>query len=852
MLAAQAVIEEPGATPASPGLTDTEAAARLASDGPNEIPRAGRRSWLRIAFGTLREPMFALLIAAGVAYLILGDLEEALVLVAFATLSVSIAVVQEARTERVLEALRDLSSPRALVVRNGERRRIAGRDVVRGDLLVLVEGDRVAADALMIAGHDVEIDESLLTGESFPVRKRPWTSGDAPPPAHPGGDDSPRVYSGSLVVRGQGHAEVTATGPRSELGRIGAALATIESEPPRLQIETRRLVLIFGGLGLLLSSATVAFYGLQRGSWLEGVLAGIALGMSLLPEEFPLVLTVFMVMGAWRIARARVLTRRGAAIEALGSATVLCTDKTGTLTLNRMSVVDLRSRGIVWHRGATEPAPPPSLTPLIETAVLASAVNPVDPMERALAELASAPTRHGHALVKTYGLRPELLAVTNVWTVATERDYRLMAKGAPEAIAALCRLSPRDEAEVRQAVDAMARDGIRVLAAASGTVPPVEQWPSSPAAFTFEFVGLIGFADPLRPSVPQAVRECRSAGIRVVMITGDHPTTAAAIARQAGLDATEIVTGIELERMSDAELAKCVRSAGIFARITPEQKFRLVDSLKRNGEVVAMTGDGVNDAPSLKAAHIGIAMGGRGTDVAREASAIVLLDDDFGSIVRTIRLGRRIYDNVRKAMSYVLAVHVPIAGTAMLPLFFGLPIVLTPIHIAFLEMVIDPMCSIVFEAQAEEEDVMRRKPRTPTAPLFSLAQIGWSLLQGLVAFGGVAAVLAIALRLDMSEAAVRAVVFVALVSTNAALIFVNRSFSHSLWVAVTQSNPVLWGVLAIASGLLAVTVHSPIGRRLFRFEAIDFHDFGLAVGAGFGVLVFLEGAKLLLRRELTP
>jgi Ca2+-transporting ATPase len=449
------------------------------------------------------------------------------------------------------------------------------------------------------------------------------------------------VYSGSLLIRGEGLAEVTATGPRSELGKIGSALAKVEGEPPRLKTETRRLVLIFGSLGLLLSAITVAFYGLLRGSWLEGLLAGIALGMSLLPQEFPLVLTVFMVMGAWRIARARVLTRRGAAIEALGAATVLCTDKTGSLTLNHMSVVDLRSGGLVWHRGdAVAENPPPSFGPLIDTAVLASTASAVDPMERALQEMGAPATPDGWTLVKTYGLRPELLAVTNVWRMDDERG-RIAAKGAPEAIASLCRLGPAVGDRVRRTVDAMADEGIRVLAVASGSTASLEQWPPSPEAFQLDLVGLIGFADPLRPSVPEAVADCRSAGIRVVMITGDHPATAAAIARVAGIDGSTIVTGNELDRMTAMELAERVRTASVFARITPNQKLRLVEGLKGDGEVVAMTGDGVNDAPSLKAAHIGVAMGNRGTDVAREASSIVLLDDDFGSIVRTIRLGRR-------------------------------------------------------------------------------------------------------------------------------------------------------------------------------------------------------------------
>ena len=552
------------------------------------------------------------------------------------------------------------------------------------------------------------------------------------------------MFSGSLVVRGTGIGEVIAIGALSEIGKIGQSLSTLETEPPRLQAQTRRLVRVFAMVGGAVSVLAVLLYGTLRGGWLDAVLAGIALGMSMLPEEFPVVLTVFMAMGAWRISRARVLTRRAAAIETLGSATVLCTDKTGTLTENRMSIAELRLKnGEIFRpreRVRRENAGGASMT------WSSSAFSPVrgipfDPMEKAFHDLGReqlAETEHLHGpewkLVHAYGLRPGLLAMSHVWQAADGRqEFVIAAKGAPEAIADLCHLDAADLAALTQSVDAMAAEGLRVLGVARASFAG-QAWPDSQHDFAFEFLGLVGLADPLRPSVPDAVSECRSAGIKVVMITGDYPATARAIARQAGLDAEDLVTGEELEQLSEAELALRVRTATVFARIMPEQKLRIVNALKANGEIVAMTGDGVNDAPSLKAAHIGIAMGGRGTDVAREASSIVLLDDDFGSIVKAVRLGRRIYDNLRKAMGFIFAVHVPIAGLALLPLLFGLPILFGPMHIAFLEMVIDPVCSLVFEAETEEDDVMRRPPRAPDEPLFSGALIGWSLLQGAFAF----------------------------------------------------------------------------------------------------------------------
>jgi len=607
-------------------------------------------------------------------------------------------------------------------------------------------------------------------------------------------------------------------------------------------------------VGLVVAGLVVLMFGLLRGSWLQAALGGIAVGMSVLPEEIPLVLAVFMAMGAWRISRARVLTRRAAAIEALGSATVLCTDKTGTLTENRMKIAELRIKNGTIFR-PSEPCAakmPESFHDLVEFGILASAPDPVDPMEKAFHDLGReqlAETEHLHGfawkLLHTYGLRPGLLAMSHVWQAADGRqEFVIAAKGAPEAIADLCHLDAADRAALTQSVDAMAAEGLRVLGVARASFAG-QVWPDSQHDFAFSFVGLVGLADPLRASVPDAVSECRSAGIKVVMITGDYPATARAIARQAGLDSEDLVTGEELDQLSESALAQRVRTATVFARIMPEQKLRIVNALKASGEIVAMTGDGVNDAPSLKAAHIGIAMGGRGTDVAREASSIVLLDDDFGSIVKSVRLGRRIYDNLRKAMSFIFAVHVPIAGLALLPLLFGLPILFGPIHIAFLQMVIDPVCSLVFEAETEEDDVMCRPPRAPEAPLFSGPLIGWSLLQGAFAFVLVAFIFVVAFRRGMPEEEVRALAFFSLILTIVGLIFVNRSFSASLVTAFHRPNPVLALVLLAVTTMLGLTLLWPVARDLFRFGPLHVNDLALTLGAGVFVLVVLEVLKLL-------
>jgi P-type Ca2+ transporter type 2C len=832
---------------AQQGLSAAEAASRLTADGPNELPKAGRRSYLKIIAEVLREPMLALLLLGGIAYLLLGDLAEALILLAFATFSVVVTVVQESRTENVLEALRDLSAPRALVIRGVERIRIAGREVVRGDLMVIEQGDRVAADAILIEASDLQADESLLTGESLPVGKVAGLPDAAKSEHRPGGDDEPYLYSGSLVARGSGTALVIATGALSEIGKIGRSLATLDSEAPRLRTETTRIVRIAAIGGGSVAVMVVLLYGLLRGGWIDALLAGIAIGMSLLPEEFPVVLTIFLAMGAWRIGQAGVLTRRASAIETLGSATVLCTDKTGTLTENRMAVAELWMPSGETAAVSADKALGDAFSAVIDTSILASAAEPLDPMEIAIHAAGRADARPTATLAHSYGLRPGLLAMTNIWQA--DGAFTVAAKGAPEAIAEICRLGSAELETMMAAVDAMAARGIRVLGVACAETLD-DSWPESPRDFNFSLVGLIGLADPLRPSVAAAVAECRSAGIRVVMITGDYAATARAIALQAGIADGDVLTGDDLAKLDDAQLAERLKTVTVFARIMPEQKLRIVEAFKVDGEIVAMTGDGVNDAPSLKSAHIGIAMGKRGTDVAREASAIVLLDDDFGSIVTAIALGRRIYDNIRKAMAFIFAVHVPIAGLALLPLVLGLPILFGPIHIALLEMVIDPVCALVFEAERKETDIMKRRPRPPLEPLFSWRMIAWSVFQGGVAFTLLATTFLVATYQEMPAAEVRALTFFSLIASILALILVNRSFSTSLLQALGRGNTALRYVFAAVTAISALIMFDPQIQKLLRFGHLRAADLGVAVAVGITVFVILEVLKPFAKRAI--
>ena len=481
---------------------------------------------------------------------------------------------------------------------------------------------------------------------------------------------------------------------------------------------------------------------------------------------------------------------------------------------------------------------------------MASAPEPYDPMERAFHALASADLRkgetlpgEGRTLVRSYPLSPKLLAMSQVWDRADGKGGHMVAtKGAPEAVADLCHLMPRDRAAMTGAVNAMAAKGLRVLGVAEAsfagqTLPPDHH------DFDYRYLGLVGLADPLRASVPAAVAQCRSAGIRVIMITGDYPATALAIAKDAGIGGDTVIDGTALSTMSDAELAASVQTADVFARILTEQKLRIVKALQSGGAIVAMTGDGVNDAPSLKAANIGVAMGGRGTDVAREASSIVLLDDDFGSIVATVRLGRRIYDNLRKAMSFILAVHVPIAGMALIPLAFGMPLLFGPVHIAFLEMVIDPVCSLVFEAESEEDGVMDRPPRPVAEALFSTPTIIWSLLQGALVLGVVATILFFAPEYGFDTDQVRALTFHSLVLCVVALIFVDRSISSSIITAIIRPNRALVVALPVVAALLAVTIFWAPARDLFGFGALEAQWLVVPLGAGLGVLVILELLK---------
>ena len=839
------------------GLGAAEVARRHAVDGPNELPTAKQRNVVRLAWDVVREPMLLLLLGAGTVNFLLSEPLDGAVMLSFVLLVIAISIYQEHKTENALVALRDLSSPRALVVRDGERVRIAGRDVVVGDVVVLGEGDRVPADATLLECMNFSVDESALTGESVPVRKSTVAHTGSAEPGRPGGDGTPWVFSGTLVVKGRGVCVVTATGGRTELGRIGTALRTIEPGRTPLQAEVRRMVRAIAIVSAVAAALVVVVFGLTRGRWLEGFLAGIATAMSMLPEEFPVVMTVFLALGAWRMSQRHVLTRRSPVIETLGSATVVCVDKTGTLTMNQMTVRELVVDGTV-HVLDDQPLPD-AFHSLAEFAALASPVDPFDPMDRAFRTLAVArlaDTEHVHTdweLVREYPLSDQLLALSHVWRSPDLRDFVVAAKGAPEAIADLCHLDVAGRTRLLDQVETATSRGLRVLAVARAGFDETSRLPHEQHDFPFECLGLIGLHDPVRPGVADAVAECGRAGVRVMMITGDYPGTALAIARQIGLEHADVcITGPELAAMSEGELAERTRNVSVYARMVPEQKLQLIRALKANGEVVAMTGDGVNDAPALRAADIGIAMGQRGTDVARESAALVITDDDFASIAGGIRQGRGIFDNLRKAMSYIIAVHVPIFGMSLIPVFAAhWPLVLLPVQVAFLQLIIDPACSIVYEADEIDPNIMERPPRRPGEAMFGTRVLTIAACQGLSALLAVLGVYLWTVLGDRPDVEVRSVTFAALVIGNVALILVNRSWRLSVWQTFRERrNPTLKWILSLATVLLVVLLTVPWLRNAFHFGPLRALDWLFVTAAGCLGAAWFEIYKAVVRRRL--
>ena len=820
------------------GLSKSQVIQRQAQHGFNELAVADKKTLLRLLLRILAEPTFALLLSAGAIYLVIGKIDDALILLGFIFLSVGITLFQERKSARAIDALKELSSPRAIVIRDGVTQRIAGKDIVVGDILMLAEGDRIPADALLLETHDLLIDESLLTGESDPTKK----------------DDAKQVYSGCMVIRGSGIAQVTAIGMQTELGKIGGSLKQINPLNSPLQEDIGVLIKRVTILGLSLSALVLAIFGFIHGQWLQGALTAINLTMALLPEEFTVILTVFMALGVWRIARQKVLTRYAPVIETLGSITTLCVDKTGTLTLNKMSLEVLATpENIFMLRSNNEL----NLLQkeLLSYCLLASEVKPFDPMEQAFLEKHHLAAQYINQtsefeLVHEYGLSPELPAMTHIWQAPGSNECLVSIKGAPEAVLKRCNLSQSEKVGIENQIQDLASQGLRLLGVAkSQYTNQGADWPASLNSFEFTWLGLVGLKDPIREEVPASIQKCQKAGIRVIMITGDHANTALAIARQAGIDSNSVLSGNDINALNDLELSQAVKKTSVYVRIKPAEKLRLVTALQANNEVVAMTGDGVNDAPALKAAHVGIAMGQRGTDVAREAAALVLLNDDFSSIVHTIQQGRQIYDNLHKAMIYVVAIHIPMAGAVFIPILFGMQPILGPIHIVFLQMIIDPACAIIFEMEAPESDAMLRPPRSINQKLFSLQNISMALLQGAGLTVIVVGLYFWLINMGSSYAMATTLSFGSLVLGNISLIVVSRSKNDHLFRILQKSNPSQKWILGIGVISFGFLITVPFLRDRFQFTVPTLEGALAILASGLIGIMWYELVKLGYRRK---
>jgi P-type Ca2+ transporter type 2C len=599
----------------------------------------------------------------------------------------------------------------------------------------------------------------------------------------------------------------------------------------------------------------IIVYTFTRGDLLKGFLAGITLAMAMLPEEFPVVLAVFLALGAWRMSKKKVLTRKPSAIETLGTATVLCTDKTGTLTLNKMTVHQLYN-GAGFFLTGDEKDLPESFHRVAEYGILASQVNPFDPMEKAIATLGdqylhgTEHVNHAWEMIREYPLSKELLAMSRVFSEHSTGERIIATKGAPEVICDLCHLPPGIRQKYAGAIEEMATNGLRVLGVAMAKIGS-EVLPENQHDFNFELLGLIGLSDPIRPEVKDAVAECYRAGIRVIMITGDYPVTAMNIAMQIGLrNHDRCISGPELKTMTEGELCEKIQNVNVFARVVPEQKLILVNALKRNGEVVAMTGDGINDAPALKAAHIGIAMGEKGTDVAREAASLVLLDDNFASIVAGNAMGRRIFDNLQKALGYIFAIHVPIAGLSLIPiLLMDLPLILWPIHIVFLELIIDPACSMIFEAEKEEKNVMDRPPRDLKEPFFGYKKIILSCMQGVGILVFVMGIYLYSYFSGHSEGQVRAMSFLTLIVANIAFIMSNRSWTRNIFELLTIRNKAAGWVIGSAIVFMIPVMNIPFCLKLFQFEKPGIADTLICIATGLLTITWFEVYKSIKLRK---
>ena len=829
-------------TPNYNGLSSEEARLRQHQYGKNELIPQKKESFFKKVFHIICEPMFLLLIIAAVIYFILGEPRDGAIMLIFVMGIISIDVIQEWKTDKTLNALKDLSAPTIPVIRDGIEKLIASADLVPGDLMMIHEGVKIPADGEVIRCADLCIDESSLTGEAERVFKIP-VGNEIPEKDYWRKD---YCYAGTLVMQGTGAIKVDKIGAQSEYGKIGLGVAITPQEDTPLQKQTGKLVktcaVIAGVLFLMVGIFTWFNIPDHRFSdrLIESILSGVTLAMAMIPEEFPVILTVFLSMGAWRLAKKNSLVRKLPSVETLGAVSVLCVDKTGTITMNQMTVQK------VWTGNQQEQK-------LIETMGLGCETDTYDPMEKAMLTYCedhgiSKESLFHHEFVTEYAFTDELKMMGHVW----RRNGQLViaAKGSPERILTICELTDEEREIAEKQINDLSSEGLRVIGVATANPVNDQAIPASITDCRLTFLGLVGLADPPRESVKNDIALCREAGIRVVMITGDNGITASAIARKIGIPGSDrIITGEMLEAMSDIQLQEAVKNVSIFSRVIPEHKMRIVKAFKENGDIVAMTGDGVNDAPALKYADIGIAMGKRGSEVSREAADLILMDDNFTTIVETIRDGRRIYDNIRKAVGYVFTIHIPIAFSSLLGPFLGIApasLLLLPLHVVLLEVLIDPTCSIVLERQPAETNIMKRKPRNPKEKLLTGKLLSKSILQGLFVFAASFGAYYFTVKNSPAHAsAARSMGLSIIMLANLFLVQVNSSDYDNIFRSIRQllNDKVMWAVNAGTVILLAVILYTPLAG-LLKLAPLSALQMLTALGLAAASVLWYELVKL--------
>jgi len=825
----------------SQGLTTAKAQELTLEFGKNILVPEKKETIFQKIFHILSEPMFALLIIAAVIYFILGEPRDGAIMLIFVLGIISIDVIQEWKTDKTLSALKDLSAPQIKVIRDGRERIISSSDLVPGDLMIITEGVKIPADGTVIKVNDLCVDESSLTGEAEGVWKVTTEL------VKPSNDywRKDYCYAGTLVIQGSAYILVGETGANTEYGKIGQSVATAPEEPTPLQKQTGGLVKICAGIAavLFILVGIITYFNISDHVFgariIESILSGITLAMAMIPEEFPVILIVFLSAGAWRLAKKQSLVRKLPSVETLGAVSVLCVDKTGTITMNKMTVSD------TWALDS-------DTKHLAKIMGLGCETEPYDPMEKAMHEhCESLGLSRGHLfsgeLLYEYPFTNESKIMGHVWD--HENELLVAAKGSPEKILTLCKIPEYHRRAASDKLREMSQKGLRVIAIAKMKLKDKDSIPKKLTDCSLTLCGLVGLADPPRESVKNDIKECDEAGIRVVMITGDNGVTASSIAKQIGMpNPDHIITGDGLNSMNDEELCQKVRDVSIFARVIPEHKMRIVKAFKDNGEVVAMTGDGVNDAPALKYADIGIAMGKRGSDVSREAADLILLDDNFSTIVHTIRDGRRLYDNIRKAIGYVFTIHIPIALASLLAPLLGIApvaLMLLPLHVVLLELVIDPTCSIVLERQPAEFDIMKRKPRKPNERILTTGILIKSISQGLVIFAASFGTYYLFLNHNPENAPLaRSMSLAIILFANLFLVQVNSSradYAINSFLYLIKDK-IMWAVIVgTASGLLII-LYTPV-HTFLKVASLSFSQFLLVFVIAFVSVFWYEGVK---------